>query len=108
MPPLSSGHYAKKHGKGKYIGSTSHEPANSYAKSHPNGRSWLTTALSRRTVLLASVQLRHASTGQKQHNPLLRISTKDRQLKLKSVWWGGLWSVEGKSGAEIECLGVFY
>ena len=46
------------------------------------------------------VGLEYASTGQLQHNPLFRISTKDRQLKLKSVWWGGLWSVGGKSGAE--------
>ena len=35
----------------------------SNAKSHPNGRSWLTTALSRRAVLLTTVQLEYASTG---------------------------------------------
>ena len=51
-------------------------------------------------------RLGYAPTGQKQHNPLLRFSTKDRQLKLKSVWWGVLRSVGGRSGAEIECLGV--
>ena len=34
-----------------------HETEKSHAKSHPNGCSWLTTALS-------TVQLKHASTGQ--------------------------------------------
>ena len=29
---------------------------NSYAKSHPNGRSWLTTALSPRIILLCPVE----------------------------------------------------
>ena len=41
-----------------------HETGKSYAKSHPNGRLWLTTALSPR-ALSYSVQLRHASTGQR-------------------------------------------
>ena len=33
-----------------------HETENPYAKSHPNGRSWLTTARSPRIILLCPVE----------------------------------------------------